>query len=99
MFPSFTETVQNVIRSHIGGLIKALSSQPAKLLQLISEFPPQTDVLILRIIHILSEKTPVPVEIVDTVKKVYHERKLSAQFLIPVLPSMPKVFFNYLFTI
>ena len=75
----------------MGGLIKALSSQPAKLLSIIREFPENTEPLILRIITVMAAKEPISEELMETVVGLYHERGLDARFLIPVIVGLPKV--------
>ena len=80
-----------MVRVHIGGLIKALSAQPAKLLDLIKKFPEGTDALILRIIVIMANKDPIPPELIETVKELYKTKELDGRFVLPILTGLPKV--------
>jgi symplekin len=91
LFPTFSEEVQRVVRVHIGGLIKALSSQPAKLLGLIKSFPEGTDALILRIIVIMATKEPIPAELIEAVKELYRTKDLDGRYVIPILMGLSKV--------
>lgn len=91
VFPQYSEAVQKIVLAHIGGLIRALSTSPAKLLSLIRSFPPDCDALILRIYLILADRKPISPELVETAKEVYRNKELDARFIIPVLSALSKV--------
>lgn len=50
-----TEFVQRVIRQRIKGLIKAIGQQSSKLLNIIRNFPPGGDRLVIRILVVLTD--------------------------------------------
>lgn len=82
-----------MVQKHIGGLVKALSSTPEKLLSLIDTFPKGSDALILRIIAVLASVDPIPERLIESVKGLYRKQDLDARFLIPIITALPKVFF------
>jgi symplekin len=98
IFPELTDSVKKVVQKHIGGLVKALSSTPQKLLSLIDTFPKGSDSLILRIIAVLANADPIPSSLIESVKGLYRKQDLDARFLIPILTALPKVAFVF-FTI
>jgi hypothetical protein len=86
--------VKKVVQKHIGGLVKALSSTPEKLLSIIDTFPKGSDALILRIIAVLASADPIPESLIVSVKGLYRKQDLDARFLIPVVTALPKVIYK-----
>ena len=72
------------------GLVMALESQPSKLIHYIKTFPENSNALVLVIITVLSRKEPLLPELVDSCRFIYHEKKLGAEFLIPILSGLEK---------
>lgn len=68
--------------------IKFLSSG---LLEIIENVTEESETLVSRLIHILTEKVNRPPQpLVDKVKEVYQSRNMDVRFLIPVLNGLSK---------
>ncbi|KAI9289976.1 Symplekin tight junction protein C terminal-domain-containing protein [Umbelopsis sp. AD052] len=85
-----TIQVQRIIRQHITGLIRNIGMHSPKLLEIIGNFAPGGETLIVRILVVLCDTVRPTPELVDVVKKVYQERNLDAKFLIPVISGFNK---------
>eukprot|EP01135_Chromosphaera_perkinsii_P009883 Nk52_evm13s1945 gene=Nk52_evmTU13s1945 len=84
------EPVKKAIRKHIKTLVKALGSSCEWLLHTIEHFPAGGEVLILRILHILTEDDGPSKELVDKVKSLYYQRVEDVRFLLPILSGLEK---------
>ena len=70
--------------------IKNMGMSSNELLKLIQDFPNGSETLVLRIIHILTEKTVPTLELVEKVRNLYDKRLPDVRFLIPVLTGLSK---------
>ncbi|KAJ3010602.1 hypothetical protein HKX48_007312 [Thoreauomyces humboldtii] len=91
LYKDLVPPVQRAIRTSIVPLIKALATQPTRLVPLIRAFPEGSDPLILRVLTIMTEKEPPSMVVVELVRKAFLERNLDARFLIPVLAGLNRV--------
>jgi symplekin len=71
--------------------IKKMGMQSAELMKLIEEFPQGAETLVLRCVHILTEKTQPSVELVNKVRFLYEKKLSDVRFLIPILSGLTKV--------
>ncbi|KAM3578171.1 hypothetical protein VKS41_009406 [Umbelopsis sp. WA50703] len=85
-----TPQVQRIIRQHITTLIRRIGMQSPKLLEIIGNFAPGGETLIIRFLVVLCDTVRPSSELVEVVKKVYQERNLDAKFLIPVISGFTK---------
>eukprot|EP00096_Caligus_rogercresseyi_P006892 TRINITY_DN2389_c0_g1_i1.p2 TRINITY_DN2389_c0_g1~~TRINITY_DN2389_c0_g1_i1.p2 ORF type:complete len:1145 (-),score=464.89 TRINITY_DN2389_c0_g1_i1:191-3625(-) len=60
------------------------------LLELIGDCPPGSETLVMRIVRILTEKTPPTTLLVDKVRNLYNSRVSDVRFLIPILTGLSK---------
>lgn len=72
--------------------IKKMGMDSAELLKLIEDFPQYSETLVLRIIHILTEKNVPSLELVNKVRNLYATKLPDVRFLIPILTGLTKVF-------
>lgn len=86
------ESVQATIQHLITPLVRALGQNHNKLLTLLRTFPPGSETLALRVLHIFTENGRPSHSIVTLVKTLVSERDLDARFLIPIIAEMDKVF-------
>ncbi|KAI9145044.1 hypothetical protein BKA69DRAFT_1052780 [Paraphysoderma sedebokerense] len=82
--------IQRVIRMQIQGLIRAIGMNSQKLLDALKLFPDGCQTLVLRVLVILTEKSQPSSALVNTVKHLYLNRDLDAQFLIPIISGLEK---------
>lgn len=59
-------------------------------LQLIEECPKGAETLVTRVIHVLTDKEPPSLELVNKVRDLYNTRISDIRFLIPVLTGLTK---------
>ena len=71
--------------------VKSMSMESNELLKLIEDFPNGAETLVLRIIHILTEKTMPSIELVNRVRFLYENKLSDVRFLIPILSGLTKV--------
>ncbi len=76
--------------------IKSIGMESEELLMLIKDLPLGAETLVLRIIHILTEKTTPSIELVNQVRYLYETKSSDVRFLIPILSGLTKVPLFYL---
>ncbi|KAG0365851.1 Symplekin tight junction protein C terminal-domain-containing protein [Gamsiella multidivaricata] len=82
--------VQRVIRQRIQPLIKSIKSDSPKLLALIRDMPKGAEMLVLRIIFILTDGVNPSPGLVSTVQGAVVQHDLNARFLIPIIGGLDK---------
>ncbi|KAF9181168.1 hypothetical protein BGZ51_005102 [Haplosporangium sp. Z 767] len=87
---SFDPFVQRVIRQKILPLIKSIKSDSVKLLALIRDFPTGAEMLVLRIIFILTDGVHPSPGLVSAVQAAVVQHDLNARFLVPIVSGMSK---------
>ncbi|KAI1310827.1 hypothetical protein EDD11_003643 [Mortierella claussenii] len=87
---SFDPFVQRVIRQRIQPLIKSIKSDSTKLLALIRDFPRGAEMLVLRIIFILTDGVQPSPSLVSAVQHVVIQHDLNARFLIPIIGGLDR---------
>lgn len=90
IYPSMTPDVKRIVLRLIEGPVRTLGMASPQLLSLVENCPKGSEVLVTRIIHILTEKTPPSIELVTRVRELYQTRVSDVRFLIPVLNGLPK---------
>ncbi|KAI8393729.1 Symplekin tight junction protein C terminal-domain-containing protein [Radiomyces spectabilis] len=85
-----SDRIQRLIRLHIFNLIKSVGMQSPIIINLVKEFPPGAETLVIRILVILCDTVRPTPELVSAVKSVYQERRLDAKFLIPIISGLSK---------
>ncbi|XP_022869399.1 symplekin-like, partial [Olea europaea var. sylvestris] len=84
------KAVKQAVHRHTPVLIRALGSSYSELLQIISDPPQGSELLLTQVLHLLSEgKTPPP-DLVATVKRLYDTKLKDASILIPILSSFSR---------
>ncbi|KAG0306624.1 hypothetical protein BGZ98_002041 [Dissophora globulifera] len=87
---SYDPFVQRVIRQKIQPLIKSIKSDSTKLLALIRDFPMGAEMLVLRIIFILTDGVYPSPGLVSAVQQAVVQRDLNARFLIPIISGLDR---------
>ncbi|KAF9436887.1 hypothetical protein BGZ76_002688 [Entomortierella beljakovae] len=82
--------VQRVIRQKIQPLIKSIKSDSPKLLALIRDFPKGAEMLVLRIIFILTDGVLPSPGLVSAVQDAVITHDLNARFLIPIISGLDR---------
>ncbi|RKO88154.1 hypothetical protein BDK51DRAFT_28493, partial [Blyttiomyces helicus] len=90
VYPSFHTSVQKATCSQIYPLINTMASTPARLHGIVRSFPEGSEDLLLRVLSILTEKSPPSPALVAAVRSVIEPRGLDARFLVPVISGMEK---------
>jgi symplekin len=90
IYISSISEVKRVILKMLEAPIKSMGINSQELLKLIQDFPTGAETLVLRIIHILTEKTAPTSELVEKVRNLYDKRLPDVRFLIPVLTGLSK---------
>ncbi|KAG0044496.1 hypothetical protein BGZ83_010276 [Gryganskiella cystojenkinii] len=89
-FNSYNAFVQKAIRVRIQPLIKSMRSDSPKLLALIRNFPIGAEMLVLRIVVILTEGAKPSPGLVQAVQASVVQHDLNARFLIPIMGGLNK---------
>ncbi|CAI9116080.1 OLC1v1017137C5 [Oldenlandia corymbosa var. corymbosa] len=84
------KAVQQDMHRQIPLLTRALRPCYSDLLQIISDPPPGSESLLAQMLHILSEGTTPPPNLVHTVKHLYETKLKDPSILIPILSSFSK---------
>ncbi|XP_043206880.1 symplekin-like [Amphibalanus amphitrite] len=85
-----TADVKRTILRVLEAPIRGMGMESPELLTLVETCPKGAETLITRVIHILTDKTPPSVELVDRVRDLYQKRVSDVRFLIPVLNGLNK---------
>ena len=70
--------------------IRAIGMDSPELLRLVENCTKESDILVTRIIHILTERQAPTPELVNRVRNLYAKRSADVRFLIPVLNGLTK---------
>ncbi|MCD9558829.1 hypothetical protein HAX54_016455 [Datura stramonium] len=84
------KAVKQAVHRHMPVLIRAIGSSCSELLHIISDPPQGCENLLTQVLHILSEGTTPPPDLVAVVKRLYETKLKDATVLIPVLSSFSK---------
>ncbi|KAF9089440.1 hypothetical protein BGX29_012050 [Mortierella sp. GBA35] len=87
-YPAFDPFVQRVVRQTIHPLIKSIKSDSTKLLALIRDFPKSAEMLVLRIIFILTDGGRPSPGLVSAVQAAVIQHDLNARFLVPIISGL-----------
>ncbi|KAJ1658425.1 hypothetical protein IWQ61_002335 [Dispira simplex] len=87
-YPQWSPYAQQVFREHITGLIRSIGMGSTYLLDAIDRFPPGAEVLVERIVELLTEKETASSVLTQTVRRLYQERQLNPRFLAFILPTL-----------
>ncbi|OAQ31860.1 hypothetical protein K457DRAFT_135648 [Linnemannia elongata AG-77] len=89
-YTAFDPFVQRVVRQTIHPLIKSIKSDSTKLLDLIRDFPLGAEMLVLRIIFILTDGVRPSPGLVSAVQAAVIQHDLNARFLVPIISGLNK---------
>ncbi|KAF9582624.1 hypothetical protein BGW38_010959 [Lunasporangiospora selenospora] len=89
-YASFDPFVQRVIRQRIQPLIKSIKSDSVKLFGLIRNFNTGAEMLVLRIVMILTDGVRPSPGLVSAVQDAVNQHDLNARFLIPIIGGLNK---------
>ncbi|KAI8784991.1 symplekin [Biomphalaria glabrata] len=70
--------------------VKGMGMDSPELLTLVENCPKGSETLVMRVIHILTDKAVPSPELVDRIRDLYHKRVPDVRFLIPVLNGLSK---------
>ncbi|XP_055835748.1 uncharacterized protein LOC129904233 [Solanum dulcamara] len=84
------KAVKQAVHRHMPVLVRAIGSSCSELLHIISDPPQGCENLLTQVLHILSEGTTPPPDLVAVVKQLYETKLKDATVLIPVLSSYSK---------
>ncbi|KAF7997379.1 hypothetical protein HCN44_005656 [Aphidius gifuensis] len=90
VYPTMSPDVKRIVLRLVEAPVKSLGMSSPQLLGLVENCPKGSEVLVTRIIHILTDKTTPSVELVTRVRELYQTRVSDVRFLIPVLNGLPK---------
>ncbi|CAF0878916.1 unnamed protein product [Brachionus calyciflorus] len=82
--------IKRVILKMLETPIKKMGMDSQELLKLIQDFPRNSETLVLRIIHILTEKSQPSIDLVNKVRNLYATKLPDVRFLIPILTGLTK---------
>lgn len=82
--------IKKVMLRMIEKPVRGMGMDSVELLKLVEECPKGSETLVTRIIHILTDKGPPSVLLVERVRDLYHTRISDIRFLIPVLNGLKK---------
>ncbi|XP_071079022.1 symplekin-like isoform X1 [Haliotis cracherodii] len=71
--------------------VKGMGMQSPELLTMVENCPKGAETLVMRVIHILTDKTLPSSELVERIRDLYQKRVPDVRFLIPVLTGLTKV--------
>ncbi|KAF9933806.1 hypothetical protein FBU30_004404 [Linnemannia zychae] len=89
-YTEYDPFVQRVVRQTIYPLIKSIKLDSVKLLALIRDFPLGAEMLVLRIIFILTDGVRPSPGLVSAVQAAVIQYDLNARFLIPIISGLNK---------
>ncbi|KAF9209328.1 hypothetical protein BGZ59_010161 [Podila verticillata] len=89
-YSSYDPFIQRVIRIRIPPLIKAIKQDSPKFLALIRNFPLGAEMLVLRIINILTDGARPAPGLVSAVQEAVVQHDLNARFLVPIVSGLNK---------
>ncbi|KAI9203204.1 Symplekin tight junction protein C terminal-domain-containing protein [Polychytrium aggregatum] len=99
-YSGLPEGIQSHIRSQILPLLKALTPQAAKVIQifnqmdaqgeLVRDLPKGSESLFLRSLIVFTDKELPTMQIVEPAQEIIKRHQLGTKFLIPILPGFPK---------
>ncbi|KAJ8940017.1 hypothetical protein NQ314_010848 [Rhamnusium bicolor] len=82
--------IKRIILRLIENPIRSMGMDSVDLLKLVEECPKGSETLVTRVIHILTDKGPPSVQLVQRVRDLYNTRVSDVRFLIPVLNGLTK---------
>ncbi|KAH9492706.1 hypothetical protein Btru_024229 [Bulinus truncatus] len=89
----YTATTADIKRTILRVLetpVKGMGMDSPELLTLVENCPKGSETLVMRVIHILTDKAVPSPELVDRIRDLYHKRVPDVRFLIPVLNGLSK---------
>ncbi|KAL3281104.1 hypothetical protein HHI36_004328 [Cryptolaemus montrouzieri] len=82
--------IKRIILRLLDAPIRAMGMESTELLKLMKECPKGSETMVTRIIHILTEKEPPSMDLVQIVRDLYSSKVSDVRFLIPVLNGLTK---------
>eukprot|EP00850_Spirogloea_muscicola_P005600 SM000026S08849 [mRNA] locus=s26:63028:70962:- [translate_table: standard] len=77
-----------VVNRQVPQLMRSIGPQSPDLLEHISSTPPECKLLLLKILHSLSEAAPLSPDIIARILELYRNKLKDTEILIPILPSL-----------
>ncbi|MCO5605256.1 hypothetical protein L7F22_059436 [Adiantum nelumboides] len=84
------KAVKQAVHKHMPVLIRTIGSSSLDVLQIISNPPPGSNNLIFLVLHVLTELSAPPPELIAAVKQLYESKLKDAKLLVPILSSLSK---------
>jgi len=82
--------IKRAILRHLEHPVRAIGMNSPELLRLVENCPGGAETLVTRVLHIVTDKNPPTLELVQKVKDLYNKRVSDVRFLIPVLNGLTK---------
>lgn len=90
MYVETNADIKRIILRLIENPIRNMGMDSPDFLKLVEECPKGAETLVTRVIHILTDKEPPTLELVNRVRDLYNTRISDVRFLIPVLNGLTK---------
>lgn len=82
--------IKRIILRLVENPIRNMGMESPDFLKLVEECPKGAETLVTRVIHVLTDKEPPTLELVNRVRDLYNTRISDVRFLIPVLNGLTK---------
>lgn len=90
IYTATSADIKRTILRVLEGPVKGMGMDSPELLTLVENCPKGSETLVMRVIHILTDKAVPSPELVDRIRDLYHKRVPDVRFLIPVLNGLSK---------
>ncbi|KAK7480355.1 hypothetical protein BaRGS_00028402 [Batillaria attramentaria] len=90
IYTATSADIKRTILRVLEGPVKGMGMDSPELLTLVENCPKGSETLVMRVIHILTDKAVPSPELVERIRDLYHKRVPDVRFLIPVLNGLSK---------
>ncbi|KNC48905.1 uncharacterized protein AMSG_04649 [Thecamonas trahens ATCC 50062] len=88
VYPGFAQDVKKHVHRQLVPVVQSMGSSSPVILKVVETHPEEAKILLLQILHALTDSAPPSRELVAAVLKVYNERERNVRLLIPILSGM-----------
>ncbi|KAL8604874.1 hypothetical protein ACOMHN_028502 [Nucella lapillus] len=90
VYTATSADIKRTILRVLEGPVRGMGMDSPELLTLVENCPKGSETLVMRVIHILTDKAVPSPELVERIRDLYHKRVPDVRFLIPVLNGLSK---------
>ncbi|ESO93591.1 hypothetical protein LOTGIDRAFT_215976, partial [Lottia gigantea] len=90
VYTATSADVKRAILRMLESPVKGMGMDSPELLTMVENCPKGAETLVMRVIHILTDKSAPSPELVEKIRDLYHKRVPDVRFLIPVLTGLTK---------